>query len=52
MTELPPQLKNFGLGARTFSRKPIETGEGEDKSIWTDTPLEKMIKSAVGDFFN
>lgn len=43
MTELPPELTNFGLGPRTFKRRTNEkTG---DRSIWTDTPAEREKKA-------
>ncbi|KRZ32621.1 GPALPP motifs-containing protein 1 [Trichinella pseudospiralis] len=37
MTELPPTLKSFGLGARTF-RKHDVVDLSADRSVWTDTP--------------
>ncbi|XP_040197216.1 GPALPP motifs-containing protein 1-like [Rana temporaria] len=43
MTELPPELTNFGLGARTFKRKAIE--KSGDRSDWTDTPAERERKA-------
>lgn len=46
MTELPPELTNFGLGARTFKRKAIE--KSGDRSEWTDTPAERERKAQVG----
>ncbi|XP_018412107.1 PREDICTED: GPALPP motifs-containing protein 1 [Nanorana parkeri] len=43
MTELPPELTNFGLGPRTFKRRTNEkTG---DRSEWTDTPGDKERKA-------
>ncbi|KAH0624428.1 hypothetical protein JD844_031853 [Phrynosoma platyrhinos] len=39
MTDLPPELKSFGLGPRTFKRRTDEkTG---DRSVWTDTPADR-----------
>ncbi|XP_039395064.1 GPALPP motifs-containing protein 1 isoform X7 [Mauremys reevesii] len=43
MTELPPELKGFGLGARTFKRRTDE--KSGDKSIWTDTPADRERKA-------
>lgn len=43
MTELPPELKGFGLGPRTFKRKTGE--ESGDRSVWTDTPSDKERKA-------
>jgi len=44
MTELPPEMsKNFGLGARTFSRKK-GSGSGGDRSGWTETPADRERK--------
>ncbi|XP_072370424.1 GPALPP motifs-containing protein 1 isoform X2 [Scyliorhinus torazame] len=43
MTELPPVLQNIGLGARTFKRRA--NGESSDRSIWTDTPVDKEKKA-------
>nr|XP_006124468.2 GPALPP motifs-containing protein 1 [Pelodiscus sinensis] len=43
MTELPPELKSFGLGPRTFKRRTDE--KSGDKSIWTDTPADRERKA-------
>ncbi|XP_067848630.1 GPALPP motifs-containing protein 1 isoform X2 [Heptranchias perlo] len=43
MTELPPELQNIGLGARTFKRRA--NGGSSDRSIWTDTPADKERKA-------
>ncbi|XP_030056384.1 GPALPP motifs-containing protein 1 [Microcaecilia unicolor] len=43
MTELPPELKGFGLGPRTFKRKADE--KSGDRSSWTDTPADKERKA-------
>ncbi|XP_015279341.1 PREDICTED: GPALPP motifs-containing protein 1 isoform X2 [Gekko japonicus] len=42
MTELPPELKGFGLGPRTFKRRADD--ESGDRSIWTDTPADRERK--------
>ncbi|XP_007889919.1 GPALPP motifs-containing protein 1 [Callorhinchus milii] len=42
MTELPPELQNIGLGARTFKKRSDEGSR--DRSIWTDTPADKEKK--------
>ncbi|XP_029458769.1 GPALPP motifs-containing protein 1 isoform X2 [Rhinatrema bivittatum] len=43
MTELPPELKGFGLGPRTFKKKTDE--KSGDRSVWTDTPADKERKA-------
>ncbi|XP_073436389.1 GPALPP motifs-containing protein 1 isoform X2 [Dendrobates tinctorius] len=43
MTELPPELSNFGLGPRTFKRRTNE--RSGDRSDWTDTPADKERKA-------
>ncbi|XP_048349362.1 GPALPP motifs-containing protein 1 isoform X2 [Sphaerodactylus townsendi] len=43
MTELPPELKGFGLGARTFRRKADD--KSGDRSVWTDTPADREKKA-------
>ncbi|XP_006006660.1 GPALPP motifs-containing protein 1 [Latimeria chalumnae] len=43
MTELPPELKSFGLGPRAFKRR-ADTGSG-DRSVWTDTPADREQKA-------
>ncbi|KAG8586071.1 hypothetical protein GDO81_005235 [Engystomops pustulosus] len=43
MTELPPELTNFGLGPRTFKRRTNE--RSGDRSDWTDTPADKERKA-------
>ncbi|XP_045444625.1 GPALPP motifs-containing protein 1 isoform X3 [Pipistrellus kuhlii] len=43
MTELPPELKDFGLGPRTFKRRTdVKSG---DRSVWTDTPADRERKA-------
>ncbi|XP_025052009.1 GPALPP motifs-containing protein 1 isoform X5 [Alligator sinensis] len=43
MTELPPELKKFGLGPRTFKRRADD--KSGDRSIWTDTPADRERKA-------
>ncbi|XP_066478393.1 GPALPP motifs-containing protein 1 [Tiliqua scincoides] len=43
MTELPPELKGFGLGPRTFKRRTDD--KSGDRSIWTDTPADREKKA-------
>ncbi|XP_068924808.1 GPALPP motifs-containing protein 1 [Petaurus breviceps papuanus] len=43
MTELPPELKGFGLGPRTFKRRADD--KSGDRSVWTDTPADKERKA-------
>uniref|UniRef100_A0A8B9ZVT1 GPALPP motifs-containing protein 1 n=1 Tax=Anas zonorhyncha TaxID=75864 RepID=A0A8B9ZVT1_9AVES len=43
MTELPPELKNFGFGPRTFKRKADD--KSGDRSVWTDTPADRERKA-------
>ncbi|XP_025027828.1 GPALPP motifs-containing protein 1 isoform X1 [Python bivittatus] len=43
MTDLPPELKNFGLGPRTFKRRPDD--KSGDRSVWTDTPADREKKA-------
>ncbi|XP_016780767.3 GPALPP motifs-containing protein 1 isoform X2 [Pan troglodytes] len=43
MTELPPEMKDFGLGPRTFKRRADDTSG--DRSIWTDTPADRERKA-------
>ncbi|KAM6178556.1 GPALPP motifs-containing protein 1 [Rhynchocyon petersi] len=43
MTELPPEMKDFGLGPRTFKRRA--DGKSGDRSIWTDTPADRERKA-------
>ncbi|XP_066438012.1 GPALPP motifs-containing protein 1 isoform X2 [Eleutherodactylus coqui] len=43
MTELPPELANFGLGPRTFKRRTNE--RSKDRSDWTDTPADRERKA-------
>jgi hypothetical protein len=38
MTELPPQVKAFGLGPRKFRTRDVDLG---DRSVWTDTPADR-----------
>ncbi|XP_009999170.1 PREDICTED: GPALPP motifs-containing protein 1 [Chaetura pelagica] len=43
MTELPPELKSFGFGPRTFKRRADD--KSGDRSIWTDTPSDRERKA-------
>ncbi|KAL8189807.1 UNVERIFIED_CONTAM: hypothetical protein K2H54_007892 [Gekko kuhli] len=43
MTELPPELKGFGLGSRTFKRRADD--KSGDRSVWTDTPADRERKA-------
>uniref|UniRef100_A0A8C5KUF4 GPALPP motifs-containing protein 1 n=1 Tax=Jaculus jaculus TaxID=51337 RepID=A0A8C5KUF4_JACJA len=43
MTELPPEMKDFGLGPRTFKRRADD--RGGDRSVWTDTPADRERKA-------
>ncbi|XP_077014403.1 GPALPP motifs-containing protein 1 [Tamandua tetradactyla] len=43
MTELPPEMKDFGLGPRAFKRRADD--KSGDRSIWTDTPADKERKA-------
>ncbi|XP_006837680.1 PREDICTED: GPALPP motifs-containing protein 1 [Chrysochloris asiatica] len=43
MTELPPEMKEFGLGPRTFKRRADD--KSGDRSIWTDTPADRERKA-------
>lgn len=43
MTELPPELKGFGLGPRTFKRRADD--KSGDRSAWTDTPADRERKA-------
>ncbi|XP_036055858.1 GPALPP motifs-containing protein 1 [Onychomys torridus] len=43
MTELPPEMKDFGLGPRTFKRGADD--RSGDRSIWTDTPADRERKA-------
>lgn len=45
MTELPPELKDFGLGPRTFKRRADD--RSGDRSVWTDTPADRERKAKV-----
>uniref|UniRef100_A0A3B4EG58 GPALPP motifs-containing protein 1 n=1 Tax=Pygocentrus nattereri TaxID=42514 RepID=A0A3B4EG58_PYGNA len=45
MTELPPELQHIGLGARTFKKR--SGPEDKDRSIWTDTPVDRERKARV-----
>ncbi|XP_020652715.3 GPALPP motifs-containing protein 1 isoform X2 [Pogona vitticeps] len=44
MTDLPPELKNFGLGPRTFRKRADE--KSGDRSVWTDTPADREKKAS------
>jgi hypothetical protein len=48
MTELPPEMKDFGLGPRTFKRRADD--KSGDRSIWTDTPADRERKAKVRGF--
>lgn len=48
MTELPPELKNFGLGPRTFKRRADD--KSGDRSVWTDMPADRERKAKVRGF--
>ncbi|XP_062982025.1 GPALPP motifs-containing protein 1 isoform X2 [Elgaria multicarinata webbii] len=39
MTDLPPELKSFGLGPRAFKRRADD--KSGDRSVWTDTPADR-----------
>ncbi|XP_032082390.1 GPALPP motifs-containing protein 1 isoform X3 [Thamnophis elegans] len=43
MVDLPPELKNFGFGPRTFKRRANDNSG--DRSIWTDTPADREKKA-------
>ncbi|KAL1781292.1 hypothetical protein HispidOSU_031373 [Sigmodon hispidus] len=43
MTELPPEMKDFGLGPRTFKRRADD--RSGDRSVWTDTPADRERKA-------
>ncbi|KFV73850.1 GPALPP motifs-containing protein 1, partial [Dryobates pubescens] len=43
MTELPPELKSFGFGPRTFKRRANDSSG--DRSVWTDTPADRERKA-------
>ncbi|KAL4635689.1 GPALPP motifs-containing protein 1 [Arapaima gigas] len=43
MTELPPELQHIGLGARTFKKR--SGPENQDRSVWTDTPVDRERKA-------
>ncbi|XP_048789375.1 GPALPP motifs-containing protein 1 isoform X2 [Lagopus muta] len=43
MTELPPELKSFGFGPRTFKRRAED--KSGDRSVWTDTPADRERKA-------
>ncbi|XP_036106425.1 GPALPP motifs-containing protein 1 isoform X3 [Molossus molossus] len=45
MTELPPELKAFGLGPRTFKKRTDD--KSGDRSVWTDTPADRERKAKV-----
>lgn len=45
MTELPPELKSFGFGPRTFKRRADD--KSGDRSVWTDTPADRERKAKV-----
>jgi len=49
MLELPTSRKDFGLGARQFSRKGhLGPEKGGDRSAWTDSPAERERKAREG----
>ncbi|NWU98201.1 GPAM1 protein, partial [Upupa epops] len=43
MTELPPELRNFGFGPRTFKRRADD--KAGDRTVWTDTPADRERKA-------
>ncbi|KAG8520242.1 GPALPP motifs-containing protein 1, partial [Galemys pyrenaicus] len=43
MTELPPEMKDFGLGPRAFKRRAND--RSGDRSVWTDTPADRERKA-------
>lgn len=43
MTELPAEMKDFGLGPRTFKRRAED--KSGDRSVWTDTPADRERKA-------
>ncbi|KAJ6661703.1 hypothetical protein lerEdw1_013225, partial [Lerista edwardsae] len=45
MTELPPELKGFGLAPRTFKRRTED--KSGDRSLWTDTPADREKKAKL-----
>lgn len=45
MTELPAEMKDFGLGPRTFKRRAED--KSGDRSVWTDTPADRERKARV-----
>lgn len=45
MTELPPEIKPSGIGARKFRTTTFDPG---DRSVWTDTPADRELKSKEG----
>ena len=45
MTELPPEMKAFGLGPRKFRANAAP--EKGDRSVWTDTPADREKKQKV-----
>jgi hypothetical protein len=49
MTELPPEMKEFGLGPRTFKRRADD--KSGDRSVWTDTPADRERKAKVTGWF-
>ena len=44
MTELPPEMKPSGIGARKFRKTNFDPG---DRSVWTDTPTDRVHKPQV-----
>ena len=44
MTSLPPGVKPLGLGPRKFRSSAQELG---DRSVWTDTPADRIMKAQV-----
>ncbi len=42
MTELPPDKKPSGIGARKFRTTAFDPG---DRSVWTDTPVDRERKA-------
>ncbi len=45
MTELPPEIKPSGIGARKFRTTTFDPG---DRSVWTDTPADRERRAREG----
>ncbi|KAF7238658.1 GPALPP motifs-containing protein 1 [Varanus komodoensis] len=44
MTDLPPELKSFGLGPRAFKRRADD--KSGDSSVWTETPADREKRAS------